>query len=129
MRLKTHKMQNILLVILLFLSSCSFESKKSFINGFDTFLVKTSDNYKNYDDKAWASSDTTFSHYINQDYEKWKSELTSEESAHINELAGRYHAIKIKAGIKDFKNGVNDLMEQTGAFIKELTSDSTNTKK
>lgn len=108
--------------------SCSFESKDSYISNFDSFVTRTSANYKGYDEKAWVNADTTFVHFQNRDYQKWESKLTPQESARVNELIGKYQALKIKAGINQFNSGINGLLHQADSFIKELTSDSTTTK-
>ena len=115
-----------LFVLLLIVQSC--ESKKSYISEFDEFVSETSTNYKKFSDKDWAKADTTFAHFEARDYPKWQSELTKEEFSHVNELIGKYQALKVKSSLNDLKDGVNNFMEQTGAFINALVSDSTETK-
>ena len=115
----------LVLLFLIILHSCSIESKKTYISKFDEFVSETSSNCKDFSEKDWAKVDTTFAHLENEDLKKWQNELTPDESKHINELKGKYYALKVKAGFKDLKNGLNDLIDQTGSFLKELTSDST----
>ena len=109
--------------LLLLLQSC--ESKQSCISKFDAFVSETSTNCKNYTDKDWAKADTTFAQFEKDCLYKWDKDLTSDENARINELKGKYQAIKVKAGLLDLKNGLNNLLEQSKSFVKELTSDST----
>ena len=59
---------------------------------------------------------------------KWNKDLTSDENAHINELKGKYQALKVKAALKDMKNELNDIIEQSKSFVEELISDSTANK-
>ena len=112
-----------ILGLFLILQSC--ESKKTYISKFDEFVSETSTNYKNFSEIEWAKADTTFAHFENEFLNKWNNDLTSDENARINELKGKYQAIKIKAGLLDLKNGLNNLLEQSKSFVKELASDST----
>ena len=109
--------------LLLLLQSC--ESKQSCISKFDEFVSETSTNCKNYTDTDWAKADTTFAQFEKDCLYKWDKDLTADENARINELKGKYQAIKVKAGLLDLKNGLNNLLEQSKSFVKELTSDST----
>jgi hypothetical protein len=101
------------------------ESKKTYISKFDEFVSKTSSNCKDFTEKDWAEADSTFAHLENDDLKKWKNELTPDESKHINELKGKYYALKVKDGLIDLKNGLKDLEEQGESFVKELGLDST----
>ena len=107
----------------LMLQSC--DSKQSYISKFDEFVSETSTNCKNYTDTDWAKADTTFAQFEKDCLYKWDKDLTADENARINELKGKYQAIKVKAGLLDLKNGLNNLLEQSKSFVKELTSDST----
>ncbi len=46
----------------------------------------------------------------------------------VNDLIGRYQALKVKSGLNKLKNGINDFIDQTKSFIKNITSDSIQTK-
>ena len=108
---------------IILLQSC--ETKKSYISKFDEFVSETSSNYKNFSEKDWVRVDSTFALLENDGLNKWRNELTPDESKHVNELKGKYYALKVKAGFEGVKNGLNDLIDQTDSFLKELTSDST----
>ena len=108
---------------IILLQSC--ETKKSYISKFDEFISETSDNYKNFSEKDWVRVDSTFALLENDGLNKWRNELTPDESKHVNELKGKYYALKVKAGVEGVKNGLNDLIDKTDSFLKELTSDST----
>ena len=112
--------------LFLILQSC--ESKKSYISKFDEFVSETSTNYKNFSETEWANADTTFAHFEKEYSNKWNKDLTSDENAHINELKGKYQALKVKAALKDMKKEVNDIIEQSKSFVEELISDSTTNK-
>ena len=106
----------------------SCESKKSYISKFDEFVSETSTNYKNFSETEWAKADSTFAHFEKEYSNKWNKDLTPDENAHINELKGKYQALKLKSGIKDIKNELNDIIEQSKSFVKELISDTTDNK-
>ena len=112
--------------LFLILQSC--ESKKSYISKFDEFVSETSTNYKNFSETEWAKADSTFAHFEKEYSNKWNKDLTPDENAHINELKGKYQALKLKSGIKDIKNELNDIIEQSKSFVKELISDTTDNK-
>ena len=112
-----------ILGLFLILQSC--ESKKTYISKFDEFVSETSTNYKIFSEKDWVRVDSTFALLENDGLNKWRNELTPDESKHVNELKGKYYALKVKAGFEGVKNGLNDLIDQTDSFLKELTSDST----
>ena len=59
---------------------------------------------------------------------KWNKDLTSDENTRINELKGKYKALKVKAGLEDMKNELNNIIDQSKSFVKELISDSTANK-
>ena len=115
-----------ILGLFLILQSC--ESKKSYISKFDEFVSETSTNYKNFSETEWAKADSTFAHFEKEYSNKWNKDLTSDENAHINELKGKYQALKVKAALKDMKKEVNDIIEQSKSFVEELISDSTTNK-
>jgi len=115
----------LVLLFLMILHSCSMESKKTYISKFDEFVSKTSSNCKDFNEKDWAKADSTFALLENDNLKKWANGLTPDESKHINELKGKYYALKVKAGIKGIKKGLNDLIEQSESFVKELGLDST----
>jgi hypothetical protein len=112
--------------LFLILQSC--ESKKSYISKFDEFVSETSTNYKNFSETEWAKADSTFAHFEKEYSNKWNKDLTTDENAHINELKGKYQALKVKSGIEDMKNELNDIIEQSKSFVKELISDTTDNK-
>lgn len=109
--------------IFFILQSC--ESKQSFMSKFDVFVTETSTNYTNYSGTDWAKADTTFAHFDKEYSNKWNKDFSPDENARFNELKGKYLAIKVKAGLIDLKNGLNDLLEQSESFVKELGLDST----
>ncbi len=54
--------------------------------------------------------------------------MTPDEKAKVNEMIGKYQAQVVKRGIKDFKNQVNDVIDQTKTMFNELTKDTTLTQ-
>jgi hypothetical protein len=83
--------------ILLF-SSCEFYTKKVYITTLDTFIIETNNNYKDFTNKDWNEADSLYNNF-QTDYREIRSELSGEESARINQLLGKYQAMRIKATI------------------------------
>jgi hypothetical protein len=114
-----------LILTLIVLVSCTKDEKKEYITNLDSFVTETTENYKDFDDDDWEKADDAFLKLRNDEYPKYKQELTPEESKRINELIGKYAALRVKDGILDFKSSVNDLMQQADSFVKEMESDTT----
>ncbi|MFV5692181.1 DUF6565 domain-containing protein [Flavobacterium sp. LT1R49] len=117
------------LLFVTLLSACSLDNnRESYISNLDSFVKSTSENYKNFEEEDWKKADSLFANFQTVGHKKWKSEFTPEESVHVNELMGKYHAIKVKAGILNLKEGVNDMIQQAVSFINKIATDSTLTK-
>ncbi|MBL0031089.1 MAG: hypothetical protein IPP27_02520 [Bacteroidetes bacterium] len=54
--------------------------------------------------------------------------MTPDEKTKVNELIGKYQAQVVKRGINDFKDQVNDVIDQTKTMFDELTNDTTLTQ-
>jgi hypothetical protein len=111
----------------IFLTSCKFYTKKTYISKLDTFIIETNNNYKNYTNHDWNEADSLYNN-LQADYKEIRSELTDDESTRINNLLGKYQAIKLKSEVINIKTDLNNMMQQANSFIKEITSDTTLTK-
>jgi hypothetical protein len=109
--------------ILLF-SSCEFYTKKVYITTLDTFIIETNNNYKDFTNKDWNEADSLYNNF-QTDYREIRSELSGEESARINQLLGKYQAMRIKAEVNNVKSDLKDMLQQANSFIEEIISDST----
>lgn len=105
------------------LQSC--ETKKSYISKIEEFISGTSDNNKNFSKKDGVMADSNFALLENDGLNKWRNELTPDESKRINELKGKYYAFKVVAIFEGVKSGLNDIIYQAGSFLNEFKSNST----
>jgi hypothetical protein len=114
-----------LILSLVVLVSCAREEKKEFITDLNSFVTETTDKCEKFSDDDWEKADATFLQLRNEEYPRHKQELTPEESKRVNELIGKYAALRVKTGIQNLKSNLNDLMEQADSFVKEMKIDST----
>jgi hypothetical protein len=113
--------------LMIFLTSSCFRNEKdAYLENFTSFVESTASDYKNYSEEDWKLSDEKFSTFTEIEQPKWESELTEVEKIKINQLKGRYLAIRLKSGIAEFENGLIDATQQMEGFINELKADSTN---
>ena len=107
------------------LFSCESYQRNNYVSNFDHFIDKIENKYAAYNDKDWQDADNEFNHLSEIEYDKFKNNLTEEQNSKINDLKGKYYAIRIKQGIKDFGKGLKNSLEQINSTTKEMASDST----
>jgi uncharacterized protein YciU (UPF0263 family) len=78
-----------------------------------------------YTSEDWEKADKQMEIY-NKQFEELRISLSKEERDKINQLIGRYQGLKIKKGIKDFKNAIEDLGEQVKGAAKVFTDSIAN---
>lgn len=121
-----HKYNYLVIVFaLMLINSCTSLQKKSFISNFESFVADVETNYKTYKEKDWEEAELRYKNLIDVDYVKYQTSFTDEENKHVNTLIGKYQALKVKSSINGFKKGLNDIMEQVGAAVDEIASDTT----
>lgn len=120
--------KSILVIVILFSSCQLFENKSSYLNDFEKFVANTSANYKNYSQNDWENADSTFIKFNEIDYKKWETELNKKEKEKLSVLKGKYEAIKLKSGFNSIKSEIENILDETKSFLKELLTDSINKK-
>ncbi len=108
--------------------SCKNDSKESFMEGFESFMTEVDSGSKNYSNVDWQNADEQFANFKDNQFPIWEDSMTPDEKAKVNEMIGKYQAQVVKRGIKDFKNQVNDVIDQTKTMFNELTKDTTLTQ-
>jgi len=108
--------------------SCNSESKQSFIENFEVFMAEVGSNSQNYSNVDWQNADAQFADFKDNQLLLWEDSMTPDEKTKVNELIGKYQAQVVKRGINDFKNQVNDVIDQTKTMFDELTNDTTLTQ-
>lgn len=106
-------------------SSCQSESKENFIQNFETFITEVDTGAKNYSNIDWQTADEKFTEYKDNEFPKWEDLMTSEEKDKVNKMIGIYQALQVKRAIKDVKNQIENVIDQTKTIYNELSKDST----
>jgi len=115
----------ILLFFTITFCSCESYQRNNYISKFDYFIDKVEKRSSTYNEKDWQDADSEFKNLNDIEYEKFKNNLTNEQNSKINDLKGKYLAIRIKQGIKDYGKGLKNSIELINSAAKELSSDST----
>ncbi|NRT16856.1 hypothetical protein HNP99_003230 [Flavobacterium sp. 28A] len=113
-----------LLAIICF-SSCQSFKKESFLNNLESFVNEVELRCENYKENDWTVADKKYNSFIEFKYPEFRSIMTAAEISKANILFGKYKALKVKARILNFKQGLNDMLEQATSFTNEIASDST----
>lgn len=116
------------LVAIASIISCNSESKQSFIANFEVFMEEIGSNSKNYSNVDWQNADAQFADFKDNQLLLWEDSMTPDEKTKVNELIGKYQAQIVKRGINEFKDQVNDVIDQTKTMFDELTNDTTLTQ-
>ncbi len=98
------------------------------MEGFESFMTEVDSGSKNYSNVDWQNADEQFANFKDNQFPIWEDSMTPDEKAKVNEMIGKYQAQVVKRGIKDFKNQVNDVIDQTKTMFNELTKDTTLTQ-
>ncbi len=110
------------LLMTITLLSCS-NRPENVEQSLNDFVNKTQQNASSYNEGDWKKSNKELNEYLNKLNGKPMSDSLRSQ---INAIIGRYRGLQIKAGIQEFKSGLQDLMEQTKSAIQTLTDSTTN---
>ena len=116
------------LIVFTGIISCKNESKESFMESFESFMAEVDSGSKKYSNVDWQNADEQFANFKDNQLPIWEDTMTPDEKAKVNEMIGKYRAQEVKRGIKDFKNQVNDVIDQTKTMFNELSKDTTLTQ-
>lgn len=107
------------LVFIATLSACGINSKESYLESFEEFVVRIEMDEDITGDKL-TSAKKEYLDYTETYYNKYKEELTSTEKELIVKLKARYYAIMVKHGLKDASSTLKDLGEQASELINNI---------
>lgn len=82
-------------------------------------VTETEKNYKNYTEYQWNRNDKLVENLTIQ-FQQNRENYTPEQIKQINNALGRYQAIQLKRGIKEFENAVTDFGQQLEGAVEEL---------
>ena len=120
--------RSFLFAIMLFFSltlfSCESYQRNHYLSNFNHFIDKVENKGISYNEKDWQDADNEFKNLSELEYDKYKKNLTEEQNSKINDLKGKYYALRIKQGIKELGKGLKNSLEQLNSAAKEIASDS-----
>ena len=103
----------------LFISSCGVNSKKSYLESFENFIVEIEET-KSISSEEMTSIKKDYLDYTETYYHKYENELSSADEELIVELKARYYTAMAKQGLKDVGSAIKDLGEQASEFINDM---------
>ncbi len=115
----------IILFFLLTLFSCESYQRNHYLSNFNHFIDKVENKGISYNEKDWQDADNEFKNLSELEYDKYKNNLTEEQNSKINDLKGKYYALRIKQGMKEFGKDLKNGLEQISSTINHLVKDST----
>jgi uncharacterized membrane-anchored protein YjiN (DUF445 family) len=96
-------------------------SKKTFLKNYYAFIDDVSENYKDYTDEDWKSSDEKLKKYTEECYEKHESDLTDDEKTEIWAKSLKYYLKKYGFNLKKFiEEDGNEISEKFKEEIDKL---------
>lgn len=101
---------SIVLVILLMMTSCSF-NPESYLNKFSSFITEVETKCPDYKQEDWKKSEEKFEKLLSV-YKENEAKFSTEQKLQVAKLAGKYRAIQLKWGIKYLKDNVNDFIDK-----------------
>ena len=109
-------------LLLLLLSACTniSVSKSEYISTYESWVEQLKSNYKNYNESDWAKVEKEFNAYNQQEYNKYKDQLTDSERMKVDNLTGQYYAVFAKyQGIR-IKQEMKSIFNEVDGMVKEL---------
>ena len=104
--------------------SCSLQTKEGYINDLKSYISTVSSNCNTFTSEDWVKSDTAISQLIQVKDTKFNSEFTDAERSEVNQLLGKYTALRLKYEIGKIKGEFNDVVDQAKGVLKELSKDT-----
>ena len=109
------------LFITVLLSSCSFiPSKDNYIQSFSAFITDVKEHYHSYTDDDWNKADLKYNKFAEQDYNKYRNELTEADKELVGRLKGVYNVLVMKREVKGFFEQAEDLIYEAKGVVEEM---------
>jgi hypothetical protein len=116
------KMINVFFLgLALLVSSCDGISASSRnVKKLENIVEKVDKNYKKYSDKDWEQTDIKIEQ-ISNEIERNPEDYTPQTMEKINNLIGKYQALKLKKGLNSIENALKNFGQQMEGAINEIT--------
>lgn len=101
-------------VALLLLSSCS-ETKESYVKDFTKFVEKVQADADSFTEADWEKMNKKYMEFAETKYEKYSSELSTDEMFELTKLKAAYLTIQTKHGI------LNNMLKEGNKALDKLT--------
>ncbi len=126
-------MKKVILAILIavFFVSCSPMSKEGYLKNFESFIEKTSQNYKEYTTVEWNKADKKLKKLTEEWYDKFEAEMSVPEKLKVHKYTLKYAYYKAYSEGKNAVNGLIDSIDIEGVKkdINTVTEDVVDTAK
>jgi hypothetical protein len=109
---------SLLLVAAVFFSGCEPLNKAQYLRQYRSFLEEVKTGHKEFSDPAWQKNDERLKAFTGDYYDKFESELTSEEQAEVWAGALKYYFYRYKSGALNLIRNSKD--KEFKRFRKEL---------
>jgi len=107
----------ILFLSLIFITSC--DRLNPVEKQLDNFVSDLESQKTTLTTAEWENADQTIEAF-RQKIDASRNNMTVEQIASSNKAIGRYTALRLKSGLKDFKNSLDDLGDQLKGMVEEL---------
>ncbi len=94
--------------------------KMRYLTRFESFLLRIDAASLQFASEDWAKADIEFQKLARVDYNYYENQLSVSERAHVNQLCGRYMALKVKFYGQLNREKIEDLINKGAGFIEEL---------
>lgn len=124
---KNNYLKNFYYLVLLLVVSTFFAckpSKTTYIADLQSFITKVEKDYPKYTDQDWEKSTLDYEKLSNIRYQEIENSLTTEERQKISDLFDRYQACRVKASLKEIKNGIKSGLNRASKFIESIVTDT-----
>jgi hypothetical protein len=120
---KNSKISHVIISVLFCISfGCSNPDSK--ISDVSEQLSNSEERINELTNEDWKQLDAQLE-ALTKDLDENRSNYSADQIKSVNELKGKYAAMKLKKGLEDAKNGLNDFKEQVEGFIEGIKPDST----
>lgn len=117
------QLKTLITVLLLTCVATSCQSKKSYIQKFEKFVVNVEQNCSAYTDEDWAGADAQFHAFTEIEYQKYQNKLTPEDRNQLGRLTARYAKVRYKSALHQASDYVDDVMDAVEGFVEEMEDD------
>jgi DNA-nicking Smr family endonuclease len=116
------KISNVLFLgLVMFITSCDGISPSSRnVKKLEKIVEKVDKNYKKYTEKDWEQTDAKIEQ-ISNDIEQNPEDYSPETMEKINNMIGKYQALKLKKGLNSIQDALKNFGQQMEGAIKEIT--------